>query len=94
MLSDDTHSIELYRNVGDNHNEFLMLVYLPKEKLLLEPDDFNSGGPGSPPLVPMAKAFSNNLIDNVDKWKLDVETLAPVHGPVIPMSQMRKELGR
>ncbi len=94
VLSDGTHSIELYRNLGDNHNEFLTLVYLPKEKLLMEPDDFNSGGPGSPPLVPMAQAFSNNLLDNVDRMKLDVVTLAPVHGPVIPMAQMRKELGR
>jgi hypothetical protein len=58
----------------------MMVVYLPKEKILAEPDAFTpppqAGTALIPPAVPAAKA----LYDNIQRLKLDVMTITPLHG--------------
>jgi Metallo-beta-lactamase superfamily len=90
VLTDGSRSLDLYRTVGDNHNEFIAFGYLPKEKILIEADDYTPG----PPPVPMAVAFGNNLYDNLQRLKLDIVTIAPLHGNVATMSDMQKALGK
>jgi len=90
VLSDGTRSIELHRIVGDNHNEFMSFAYLPKEKILIEADDYTPG----PPPVPIALAFGNNLYDNLQRLHIDVETIAPLHGNVATMADFKKALGK
>lgn len=90
VLADGTRSLELHRIAGDNHNEFISFVYLPKEKILIEADDYT---PGAPP-PPLAVTFGNNLYDNLQRLKLDVVTIAPLHGNVVPFSEMLKALGK
>ncbi len=90
VLTDGTRSLELYRIMGDNHNEFMSFGYLPKEKILIEADDYTPG----PPPVPIAAAFGNNLYDNLQRLKLDVVTIAPLHGNVATLSDMQKALGK
>ena len=41
VLTDGNHVIELYRLQGSNHNDGLIVAYLPKEKILVEADAFN-----------------------------------------------------
>jgi len=90
VLSDGTRSIELHHIEGDNHNEFISFAYLPKEKILIEADDYT---PGAPP-PPMAVAFGNNLYDNLQRLKIDVVTIAPLHGNIATMSDMQKAIGK
>ena len=90
VLTDRTRSIELHHIEGDNHNEFMSFAYLPKEKILIEADDYT---PGAPP-PPMAVAFGNNLNDNLQRLKIEVATIAPLHGNVATMSDMQKALGK
>ena len=94
VLTDGTRSLELYKTQGDNHNEFLSFGYLPKEKILIEADDFTPPAPNGPALVPMAMAFGNNLYDNLQRLKLDVDMIAPLHGNVATMADMKKALGK
>jgi glyoxylase-like metal-dependent hydrolase (beta-lactamase superfamily II) len=82
-LTDGTRVIELHRLIGYDHTGDMLAVYLPKEKILAEPDAFTpGGGPGTtttmliPPAVPGAKA----LLDNINRLHLDVATIAPFHG--------------
>ena len=90
VLGDRTRSIELHHIEADNHNEFMSFAYLPKEKILIEADDYTPGA--SPP--PMAVAFGNNLNDNLQRLKIDVVTIAPLHGNVATMADMQRALGK
>lgn len=90
VLTDGTRSLELHRIQGDNHNEFMSFAYLPKEKILIEADDYTPG----PPPVPIAVGFGNNLYDNLQRLHIDVVTIAPLHGNVATMDDMRKALGK
>ena len=58
----------------------MMVVYLPAEGILGEPDAFTPPAmPGAaliPPAVPYAKALS----DNIKRLKLNVKSIAPFHG--------------
>jgi glyoxylase-like metal-dependent hydrolase (beta-lactamase superfamily II) len=81
VLTDGNHVIELHRLVGSNHNDGLLVAYLPKEKILLEADAFNPPAQANaPPATPVPANFTN-LADNIQRLKLDVETIVPVHYP-------------
>jgi glyoxylase-like metal-dependent hydrolase (beta-lactamase superfamily II) len=94
VLTDGTRSLELYRLQGDHHNEFMSFGYLPKEKILIEADDFTPPAAGAPPLVPIALILANNLYDNLQRLKIDVDAIAPLHGNPSSMADMRKALGK
>jgi hypothetical protein len=66
---------------------------MPKEKILIEADDFTPPAPGSH-LIPTNMNFGNILLDNVQRLKLDVQTIAPLHGRVVPFSEFPKALGK
>ena len=79
-LKDATRVVELHRLQGYEHTGDMLVVYLPKEKLLGEPDAFTpppqAGTALIPPAVPSAKA----LYDNIQRLKLDVQVITPFHG--------------
>ena len=79
-LTDGKRVIELHRLQGYDHTGDMMVVYLPAEGILGEPDAFTPPPmPGAaliPPAVPSAKA----LADNIKRLKLNVKTIAPFHG--------------
>ena len=94
VLTDENRTVELRRVENDNHNAFIGYAYLPKEKILIEADDFTPPAPGAPPLVPVALGFANNFYDNLQRIKLDVITIAPLHGNVAQWSDFPKALGK
>ena len=81
VLSDGSRSIEIFRIAASNHNADFLMAYLPKEKLLIEADAFTPGPPNSPP---PAQANPNhlNLVANLERLKLPVEKILPLHGRV------------
>ena len=94
VLTDEMRTLEIHRVVNDTHNEFISFAYLPKEKILIEGDDFTPPAPGAPPLVPVALGFANNFFDDLQKMKIDVVTIAPLHGNVAPWTEFPKALGK
>jgi flavorubredoxin len=90
VLSDGGRSLEIYHREGDNHNSGMMFIYLPKEKILVEADDFTPIAPGAPPIPPRAHGFNVSLYENLQHLKLDVNTIAPLHGFVVPFSELQK----
>jgi hypothetical protein len=93
VLSDGGQSIEIYRREGDNHSSTMMMAYLPKDKILVEADDFTPAPPGAPSAGPRAHGYTVNLYENVQRLKLDVATIAPLHGFVAPFSELQKSAG-
>jgi glyoxylase-like metal-dependent hydrolase (beta-lactamase superfamily II) len=94
VLTDGSRTLEIHRILGDNHNEFMSFAYLPNEKILIEADDFTPPAPNGPPPVPISLGFANNLYDNLQRLKIEVVTIAPLHGTVALMSDMLKAIGK
>jgi len=90
-LTDGARSLEIHLVQGNTHNEGLLMVYLPKEKILVEADAF-SPRPG-PPSTP-ANPFSVNLHENIVRLNLDVERIVPIHGTVVPLTDLKTAIGQ
>jgi glyoxylase-like metal-dependent hydrolase (beta-lactamase superfamily II) len=81
VFTDGTHTIETYHLKGSTHNQFMLLVYLPKQKILLEADEFNVPGQVATQPAAMPNSYQVNLLAQIEKLKLDVERIIPVHLP-------------
>ena len=86
-MSDGARTLELYR-IGDSvHTDTFLMVYLPKERLLIEADAFTPAcAERQPPATPNANNV--NLIDNVERLKLSVDRILPLHGRVVPLADL------
>jgi glyoxylase-like metal-dependent hydrolase (beta-lactamase superfamily II) len=86
-LSDGSRTIELYK-IGDSiHADTFLMAYLPKERLLIEADAFTPGPPNAkPPATPNANNV--NLIENIERLKLSVDRILPIHGRVVPLAEL------
>ncbi|PYR82956.1 MAG: MBL fold metallo-hydrolase, partial [Acidobacteria bacterium] len=80
VLTDGNRTIELHLLKGYEHTGDMLVVYLPKEKLLAEPDAFTPPAQAGTPLIPPARPFAKTLYDNIQRLKLDVQVIAPFHG--------------
>lgn len=89
-LTDGARSLEVHLVQGNAHNEGLLMVYLPKEKILVQADAF-SPRPGPPPSP--ANPFSVNLHENIVRLNLDVQRIAPIHGTVVPLGDLKTAVG-
>jgi glyoxylase-like metal-dependent hydrolase (beta-lactamase superfamily II) len=80
VLTDGTRTIELHRLQNYEHTGDMLVVYLPKEKILAEPDAFTPPPQAGAALIPPAVVFARALHDNIQRLRLDVATIAPLHG--------------
>jgi glyoxylase-like metal-dependent hydrolase (beta-lactamase superfamily II) len=79
-LTDGKRVIELHRLQGYEHTGDMLVVYLPAEKILGEPDAFTPPAQAGTALIPPAVPSAKALNDNIKRLKLDVQTIAPFHG--------------
>ncbi len=86
-IADARRPIEVHRIVGGPHSESMVMVYLPREKLLIEADAFTPPAPNTPPPA-VANANNVNLVDNIERLKLAVDRILPLHGRVVPTSEL------
>ncbi|MGH9257668.1 MAG: MBL fold metallo-hydrolase [Vicinamibacterales bacterium] len=96
VLTDGSRSLELHLLEGNVHNPGLLLVYLPKEKLVYQADSFTAPPPGAPlpPSVNMVNTRNVNLMANIERLHLDVEQIVAAHGRVMPIAGLHKAVGR
>jgi glyoxylase-like metal-dependent hydrolase (beta-lactamase superfamily II) len=79
QLTDGTRTIELHRLQGYEHAGDMMVVYLPKEGILAEPDAYTPPAPNAA-LISPAVAYAKALLANIQRLKLNVQVIAPFHG--------------
>jgi glyoxylase-like metal-dependent hydrolase (beta-lactamase superfamily II) len=93
MISDGTRRMVIYHYPGNMHNPGMLMVYLPKEKILVEADSFS---PPATPLTAPPNALVNlqHFYDSVQRLQLDVEQVVPVHGRVTTLDEARGILER
>jgi glyoxylase-like metal-dependent hydrolase (beta-lactamase superfamily II) len=96
-LTDGTHTIELYHLQNFAHHDGMLVAYLPKEKVLLEADGYNPQAANATPLNPPSP-YTLSLLDNIERLKLDVQRIVPVHYPadnrVVTLTDLKRWLGR
>jgi glyoxylase-like metal-dependent hydrolase (beta-lactamase superfamily II) len=94
VLGDGMRSVELYRVADSHHTDSFLMVYLPKERLLIEADSFTPGPPNSPAPAPgQANPNNTNLVDNLERMNLNVDRILPLHGRVVPVAELYTAVG-
>jgi glyoxylase-like metal-dependent hydrolase (beta-lactamase superfamily II) len=94
VMTDGNHVIELHHMAGSGHNAGLLLVYLPKEKILVQGDAYNPPAQANAPVVMPVSPYVENLVATIDRLTLDVETIVPIHLPADGRKITRAELMR
>jgi glyoxylase-like metal-dependent hydrolase (beta-lactamase superfamily II) len=79
VLTDGTKVMEVYNVQGLAHAQGMLMAYLPKEKIVVEADMFNAPAANAP-LPTTVSPASRTFYNNVQRLKLDVTTIAPIHG--------------
>ena len=92
VLTDGSRTVELHSVAGNNHHAGIVMVYLPKEKLVVEADVYNPPAPNAPP---PASVNSNwvNLSDNIKRLSMTVDQILPLHGRIMPLAELHKSIG-
>jgi glyoxylase-like metal-dependent hydrolase (beta-lactamase superfamily II) len=85
-LTDGTRTLHISYVQPLAHVEGMLMAYLPKEKIAIEADLFDSTAPL--PSVPTAanRAFHNH----VRRLGLDITTIAPIHGRAVPWNEFQR----
>jgi glyoxylase-like metal-dependent hydrolase (beta-lactamase superfamily II) len=93
VMSDSARAVELHLIQGSPHNTGNLMAWLPKEKLLVEVDVYT---PLPPNATPPANPNPNmvNLFENIQRLNLDVDKIAPLHGRLVPIAELRRTIGK
>jgi hypothetical protein len=84
-------TIELYHVEGLNHSDNMAIVYLPKEKIVINADLY--GPPAAGGNLPNVNANSVALFRNLKRLKLDVAQHVPIHGNPGPNADFERIVG-
>jgi glyoxylase-like metal-dependent hydrolase (beta-lactamase superfamily II) len=94
VITDGKQTIEVYSTQGDNHTDELLVAYLPGPRILVEADSYSPQAANAPPPSP-APPNAVSLYDNVQRLKLNVATIAPIHGRgAVPMAEFARFVGK
>jgi glyoxylase-like metal-dependent hydrolase (beta-lactamase superfamily II) len=98
VMTDGNHVIELYHLQGSGHNEGLIVAYFPKEKILVEADAFNPPAQPNAPRPPSVSPYTANLVEAIDRLKLDVQRIIPIHYPAdnrnVSIAELKRWVGQ
>jgi glyoxylase-like metal-dependent hydrolase (beta-lactamase superfamily II) len=99
VLTDGEHTIELYHVLNSMHSDNMLMAYLPKQKVLIEADEFNVLNPIPTAPVAMPNKYQVNLLENVERLKLDVARIIPIHLPnpaerKVPLAELKLAAGK
>jgi len=92
-ITDGVRTIELYHIAGNPHNDGIIMVYFPKERILAEADMFPRI-PANAPVPEKPSPFTVNLLENIDRLKLDFDMILPFHGTVSNKAELMRVSGR
>jgi glyoxylase-like metal-dependent hydrolase (beta-lactamase superfamily II) len=84
-LKDSLQTMEIYHIAGSPHADTLLMVYFPRERLLVEADVFTPGAAVAP--------YAANLMENISTRKLRIDRIVPIHGTIAPFSDLQKVVG-
>lgn len=86
-FSDGERALHVFMIEDSLHAQGFMMVWLPTERLLIEADAFTPGPPNAPPPA-QVNANNLNLVRNIERLQLDVDRILPLHGRLVPASEL------
>ncbi len=89
VLSDATHTVELYFLANHAHHTGQLVAYLPKERILLYGDGYNPPAGDEIRTPERGPDFAVQLVEAVDRLKLAPQRIAPVHGRIVPYENIK-----
>ena len=91
-LTDGDQEIDIYHADQLEHAEDMLIVWLPKAKIVYEADLWNPAPAGQP--QPPITAQNMNFIYNLERAGIQPETIVSTHTGVHPMGDFLKFVGR
>ena len=93
VMTDGARVVEIHHIARNGHHDGMLMVYLPKEKLLSQADAFTPLAAEAPVPTPPNPA-TVNLADNISRLGLAVDRLLPLHGRLVPLQELHRTIGR
>jgi glyoxylase-like metal-dependent hydrolase (beta-lactamase superfamily II) len=93
ILKDAMNTINLYHLLDSSHSRTQLMIYYANARMLTLADVYM---PNDPRVFVPGEPFGHapwlqNVAANIEHRKLQIDTMAPVHGDVIPFSQFMEE---
>ena len=82
-IADDSRILRVYYVQPLQHVTGMLMAYLPAEGIAFQADLFDTHEPPKRAQLPAMRSLYNQ----VERMKLEVSTLAPVHGDPVPWSE-------
>jgi glyoxylase-like metal-dependent hydrolase (beta-lactamase superfamily II) len=89
VVTDGTRLMNIYYVQPLQHAEGMLMAYLPKDKLLIEADLFDTHTPPQATPTAASRSFHNE----VRQLKLDVSRIAPIHGKPVSWAEFLEAMG-
>ena len=90
-ITDGQQVIQLHYVEQFNHSDNMIIVYLPKEKIVINADMY--GPPAAGGTLPFVSPNAVALYRNIKRLKLDVTTHVPIHGNPGPQADFERIVG-
>ena len=84
---DDMREMVVYHYAGNMHNAGMLMVFLPKERMLIEADSFTPTNNANEPPAGIPNLV--HFLDAVDRLRLDVQQILPIHGRLTTLDEAR-----
>ena len=88
VITDNRRILRVYYVQPLQHVEGMLMAYLPAERIAFQADLFDTHEPPRIAQLPAMRTLANQ----VARMKLEVETLAPVHGKPVPWTTFQSAL--
>jgi glyoxylase-like metal-dependent hydrolase (beta-lactamase superfamily II) len=85
-LKDTSMEIDVYRIVANSHMADGLVVYVPRDRLLVQGDLFDVNWE--------VYWWGSSYLDNVTHRKLQVDRDVPVHGRILPFAEVQQHIAR
>jgi len=97
IIKDDNQTVEIHEIGPLNHCNEMLVIYLPKEKLLFQSDLFNPINPAiisteDDPYHGINGKDSESLLNTIRRLGLNVEKIAGSHGRLSTMAELIEEV--
>ena len=91
-FDDGSRRLVVYHYGGNLHNAGMLMVFLPRERILIEADSYTPpAGPNDPP---GGLAFLTHFYEAVEALRLDVDQVVPIHGRLVTLDEVRQAVER
>ena len=87
LMSDGSREVNIYHYAGNMHNPGMLMVYLPRERTLIEADSWSPPAAAGdyPGAVPNLVQFYESVL----RLSLDVDQVVPIHGRLTTWDEIR-----